>query len=134
MSTTSEHQERFAVLGTLPISGWSYPKVLVGILLERAISHADKVFWPFMHLAMQGPRFAEEAHGRIDYIRNKMVMNLLQSDCTHLLMLDIDHIHPENIVQRLSRWVLLDPGVRVVSGMNFRRGKPYDPVFGVYND
>jgi len=133
MSTTDELAERFAVLNTLPISDWSYPKVLVGILLERAISHADKVFWPFMHLAMQGPRFVEEEHGRIDFIRNKMAAHLLASDCTHLLMLDIDHIHPADIVQRLSRWVIMDPSVRVVSGMNFRRGRPFDPVFGNYN-
>lgn len=131
--TTEEYTELFSVLQTYPISSWAYPRVMVGILLERAISHADKVFWPFMHIAMQGPHFAEENHGRIDFTRNKMVMDLLKSDCTHLLMLDLDHIHPPDIIQRLSRWVLLDPDVRVVSGMNFRRGKPFDPVFGNYN-
>ena len=125
--------ERLAVLNTIPISTWTYPRVLVGILLERAISHADKVFWPFMHLASLGPAFCEQSHGRIDYVRNRMVIDLLQSDYTHLLMLDVDHIHPHDIVQRLARWVVLDPEVRVVSGINFRRGKPFDPVFGNYN-
>jgi hypothetical protein len=133
MSTTEELTERLAVLNTYPISQWAYPRVLVGILLERAISHADKVFWPFMHLAIYGPAFSEQHPGRIDYVRNKMVIDLLQSDYTHLLMLDIDHIHPPDIVQRLARWPLIDPKVRVVSGINFRRGKPFDPVFGNYN-
>lgn len=129
----NEMNERLQVLQTIPISTWAYPRVLVGILLERSISHADKVFWPFMHLAMMGPAFTEQTHGRIDYVRNRMVMDLLASDYSHLLMLDIDHIHPPDIIQRLARWVILDPNVRVVSGINFRRGKPFDPVFGNYN-
>lgn len=122
-----------AVLDTYPISQWAYPRILVGIPLERAISYADKVFYNFLNLASYAPAFAQENYGRVDLVRNKMVMQLLQSNYTHLLMLDIDHIHPADIVQRLAKWVLLDPAVKVVSGMNFRRGKPFDPVCGNYD-
>jgi len=125
---------RLKILETTPISEWSYPRILLGIPLERAISYADKVFWPLMGIASQGPTFVSEPYGRIDLVRNKFAIHLLNSDFTHLLMLDIDHIHPHKIIQNLARWVLLDPNVRVVSGLNFRRGKPFDPVCGVYSN
>jgi len=45
-------------------------------------------------------------------------------------MLACDHAHPSNIIQSLARWTLLFDDVYVVSGMNFRRKAPYDPVMG----
>jgi len=124
---------RLAILNTTPICEWSYPRILVGIPLERSISYADKVFFQFMSIAQQGPAFVPEHYGRIDLVRNMFVKELLLSRYTHLLMLDIDHVHPRDIIQRLARWVILDPGIKVVSGLNFRRGKPFDPVCGDYN-
>lgn len=53
---------------------------------------------------------------------------------THLLLLDIDHKHPVDIIQRLAKWVILFPEVRVIGGMNFRRQPPYDPVMGNVTD
>jgi len=82
---------------------------------------------------MDRPAFAPEAYGRIDVVRNKLVIKLLQSQqFTHLLMLDVDHVHPPDIIERLAKWVLLDPDIRVVSGLNYRRGAPFDPVCRVY--
>jgi len=123
--------ERLAVLNTYPISKWSYPRILVGIPLERAISYADKVFINFLRIAAYNPAFIDRPYARVDLIRNLMVEDLLASPTyTHLLMLDVDHKHPVDIIQRLARWVVIFPEVRVVSGMNFRRQPPYDPVMG----
>lgn len=126
--------KRLAILDVLPISSWDYPRILVGIPLERSVSYADKVFHQFLAIASQGPIFLREPYGRTDLVRNKFVQRLLTSDASHLLMLDIDHIHPMKIVQQLAKWPLLDPSIRVVGGMNFRRGKPFDPVCGIYNN
>ena len=52
---------------------------------------------------------------------------LLDSDFTHILMLDADHLHSADVVERLTRWVVADPKIQVVSGMSFRRGPPFDP-------
>jgi len=121
-----------AILDQLPIHSWSYPRILVGILVERSISYADDVFMQFLRIAQQGPSFSDVKYGRTDVTRNIMATQLLESNYTHLLMLDVDHVHPTDIIQRLARWVLLMPEVQVVSGMNFRRGEPFDPVAGSY--
>lgn len=124
-----------AVLRTLPIASWQYPRILIGIPLERSISFAEDVFWPFMRLAAQGPAFIEAPYTtRIDVMRNQYVKKLLMSTFTHLLMLDIDHIHPDDIVQRLAKWVIMFPEMKVISGLNFRRKPPYDPVAGNLTD
>jgi GT2 family glycosyltransferase len=46
---------------------------------------------------------------------------------THFLILDIDHVHPVDIVQRLGKWIIHDNNVKIVGGVNHRRGVPYDP-------
>jgi hypothetical protein len=122
------------VLDQLPINSWAFPRILLGIPLERAVSHADEVFVNFMQIAIQGPALLDIPYGRIDVVRNLMATALLESEYTHLLMLDIDHKHPTDIIQRLSRWVLAFPDVKVVSGINFRRGAPFDPIAGTHRD
>jgi hypothetical protein len=72
---------------------------------------------------------------RTDLARNKGAIELLKTDFTHLLMLDIDHVHPSDVVQRLSRWVALDPKkFQVVGGLNFRRSEPHDPCAYIMDD
>ena len=115
------------VLDKLPISSWPYPRIVVGIPMERSMSHADKVFYPFWSIAQQGLPIINMPYGRTDMVRNKFAITLLKSNYTHLLMLDIDHKHPRGIVQRLARWVIARPEVKVVGGLNFRRGQPFDP-------
>lgn len=127
--------DNLKVLETLPIASWPYPRILVCIPLERSLSYADLVFWPFMKIAMQGPAFAETSYSaRIDVMRNQFVKQLLMSSFTHLLMLDNDHKHPEDIIQMFARWPLLYPEMRVISGLNFRRSPPFDPVAGNLTD
>lgn len=119
------------VLEQTPINSWAYPRVVVGIPLERTVSYASQVFFNFLEIASQGPAFLDIKYGRIDVTRNLMVTAFLQSDYTHLLMLDIDHVHPTDIIQKLARWFILYPHIQVVSGLNFRRGEPFDPVAGM---
>jgi len=101
---------------------------LVAFLLERTISYADLVFPSIVQIAAQGPVILNMPYMRTDLARNRASMELLKTDFTHLLMLDIDHVHPHDIIQRLARWVLKDPKkYQVVGGLNFRRSEPYDP-------
>lgn len=104
-----------------------WPRPAIGIPLERTISYADKVFYNFLGIAQQGFPFIAINYGRTDLVRNKFALHLLQSDMTHLVMLDLDHAHPWDIVQRLMIPFVHNPDLRVVGGLNFRRGEPYDP-------
>lgn len=114
-------------LRTFPIASWAWPRILVGVPLERSISHASLVFPRFLEIAAQGVVFLNQPYTRTDLARNRFAMKLLESDYTHLLMLDVDHIHPVDIVQRLARWPLMMPEVEIVGGLNFRRSEPYEP-------
>lgn len=111
-----------------------WPRPAIGIPLERAISHADKVFFPFLAIAQQGFPIIAISYGRTDLIRNKMALHTLNSDVTHLIMLDLDHVHPWDIVQRFMQHFIRDPELRIVAGLNFRRGEPYDPCAYVRGD
>jgi len=116
------------VLNQYPIMSWPFPRILVAFLLERTIAYADLVFPSVVQIAAQGPVILNMPYQRTDLARNKAAIELLKSDFTHLLMLDIDHVHPPDIIQRLARWVLSDPKqFQVVGGLNFRRSEPYDP-------
>ena len=120
--------EKKNVLEQYPILNWAFPRILVAFLLERTISYADLVFPSIVQIAAQGPVILNMPYMRTDLARNRASMELLKTDFTHLLMLDIDHVHPTDIIQRLARWVLKDPKkYQVVGGLNFRRSEPYDP-------
>ena len=80
-----------------------------------------------MQIAAQGVRFIKQDYTRTDLASNRFAMQLLASEFTHLLMLDLDHVHPPDIVQRLAQWVLSDPAHQVVGGLNYRRSEPYEP-------
>lgn len=126
MSFTPEQLEKLEILKK-PVGAWEWPKILLCIPLERALSYADKCFWNFMMIARTGAAFLPMSYMRTDLYRNKVATELLKSDFTHLIMLDADHQHPFDIVQRLARWVIADPEIKVVGGLNFRRGEPYEP-------
>jgi len=117
-----------SVLSQMPIMNWEFPRILVTFLLERSISYADLVFPSIVQIAAQGPVILNMPYMRTDLARNRAAIELLKTDFTHLLMLDIDHVHPHDIIQRLARWVVSDPKqFQVVGGLNFRRSEPHDP-------
>lgn len=100
-------------------------RVAVGIPVERTIM--QEAFHAFVAIFQQGWSLAQLPYTRNDVARHKLGRFLLDSDYTHILMLDSDHVHPPDIVQRLARWFQVYPDLRVVGGLNFRRGEPYDP-------
>lgn len=110
------------------------PRPALGILLERSVSHADKVLYNLFGIVQQGWPLIRMNYGRTDLVRNKMALHLLKSDFTHLIMLDIDHVHPMDIVQRLMNHFIAHPELKVVGGLNFRRGAPYDPCGFIQGD
>jgi hypothetical protein len=101
-------------------------RVLVGIPMERTIGQLP--FFGFIQIFTQGWPLARLEYTRNDIARCKFGEFLVNSNYTHLLMLDSDHVHPADIVPRLARWFRAYPDeVQVLGGLNFRRGAPYDP-------
>ena len=109
---------------------------LVGVLLERAISNADEVYPWIIALGQQRWPIVDTGYGRTDVSRCTMVENMLTSDIdyTHLVMLDIDHDHGQDVVPKLIRAVTEDPSRLVVTALSFRRGQPYEPIAFRRND
>jgi len=107
--------------------------VVVTMPLERNIH--QRAFLAYMEIMQQNWPTLQMEYQRTDVARNFAARALLETDYTHLLMLDADHIHPADIVQRLARWPIQHPDVWVVGGLNFRRTAPYDPLaFGKQDD
>ena len=114
-----------------PINQWAFPRVLVGIPMERALSNADIVVPRIAALGQLGVNFIWLPYtSRIDIARNMMGMALLEKDFTHLIMLDSDHEFPvgdRDIVRALARWAVRRPDAKVVGAMNFMRRLPFSP-------
>lgn len=101
-------------------------RVMLAIPMERTVD--QMALFGFWAIAMQGWPLARLEYTRNDIARCKFTEFLLSGDYTHLLMLDSDHVHPPDIVQRLARWFRAYPDeVQVCGGLNFRRGEPFDP-------
>ena len=111
-------------------------RVMVGLLPERNGVPSAEILFDLIAIAQRGHPFVRMPYTRTDLARNSLAEHLLrETQFTHLLMLDADHRHPQDIVERLSRWVVKDPGRLVVAGMAFRRGVPFDPcIFMESND
>lgn len=68
-------------------------------------------------------------YGRIDQRRNdiaKLFYERTFRDDDLLVMLDADHTHPSDIVERFAAH---SPKQGVVGALAYRRGEPYDPLF-----
>lgn len=81
----------------------------------------------FEYATMPIAGFADLPYRRTDLARNELVKMLLDSEFTHLLMLDADHQHPSDLPFHFARRVMDDPTKQVISALVFRRGQPYDP-------
>jgi len=101
-------------------------RVLLAVPMERTIGQL--AFFGFSNILQQGWPLGRLEYTRNDIARCKFGEYLLESKFTHLLMLDSDHVHPPDVVQRLARWFRAYPGqIEVIGGLNFRRGAPFDP-------
>jgi len=110
----------------------AWPRVVIGIPSERVRN--TNACHGFAAILAQGFAHFPIGYMRTDIARCRLALQLLESDFTHLLMLDSDHMHPPDIVDRLVRWVRMDKTKLVVGGLNFRRGAPYDPCAYFLND
>ena len=100
---------------------------LVGVPLERQVS--CEAFTHFWEIARRGWPLIHRPYARTDVNRNEFGRFMLDNpEFTHLVMLDLDHRHPYNIVEQLLRWADVDSErYQVVGGLNFRRSAPYNP-------
>ena len=122
------------VLRQLPIRAWEYPRILLSIPMFAALPYAADVFYDFMAIAARGPAILRGGYQRTDAARETACEQFMDTDFSHILMLDADHKHPPDIIQRLAKWVIDDPGKLVVAGLNFRRTEPYEPLAYIIDD
>jgi hypothetical protein len=127
MSDGNGNKPLISEIDTLPVSAWVWPKPVVWIPFTQHLAFADEVVPRFLEIALQGVPFFHLHSFRTDMARNLAAAALLESDFSHILMLDQDHLHDVNIVQKLCRWVQNDPTKQIVGGLYFRRGEPYEP-------
>ena len=86
-------------------------------------------FVAFWKIAQRGFDFLQTKAlaGRTDVNRNQAGALMRDNDkYTHVLMLDADHRHQEDIIERHARWVLEDRSKLVIGSLNFRRTFPFD--------
>ena len=104
-------------------------KPLLGIPVERTGTVNGETFGAFLRIARQGWDMVFTDYGRIDLTRCRMAQKLLETDHTHLIMLDADHVHPMDVVAKLVRWAHIDRDkYQIVGGLNYRRGEPYEAL------
>ena len=124
-----------AVLDTYPIGSWAWPRIAVYVPLLPCLPDAPRVFTKFIAIANQGVPFIDAGYGEIAQQRCKAADHILESDrFTHILMLDHDHEHPHDIIQRLAARVVENPKRLVVGALVFRRTAPYDPAILLRDD
>ena len=116
------------------IDEWKYPKVAILIPLERNLAYVDTVLPHLINIARRRPNFFWGEYSPTVMGRNEGAKLLLGSDFTHILMLDSDHEHPVDIVERLAKWVIAFPEVKVVGGLNYSRRPPYAPCAHMVDD
>ena len=104
-------------------------KVIIGFCnVEGTIP--EPVWWHHMAIAQHGyPLIRIPPLRRVDLARNLFAVHFVREATayTHLVMLDMDHAHWPNVIERLRARVAEDPSRLVVSGTYFRRCEPHDP-------
>jgi hypothetical protein len=104
-------------------------KPLLGFPTERTGTVNGETLQAMARIWAQGWPQVWTDYGRIDLTRCRMAQELLKSTCTHLIMLDADHIHPPDVVHKLLRWAATDRDkYQIVGGLNYRRGEPYEAL------
>jgi hypothetical protein len=102
--------------------------VLVGIPTgEKNVSTLAFLNW--LRIAQRGHSMIGTSEGPPSLCRDYLVREFLKDTrFTHLLMLDSDHLHPVDIVERLTRWLANDAKPLVVSALNYQRKEPFRPA------
>ena len=104
----------------------------IGIPVERYMS--TRAFLQFWQIAQQGFPLLARNYSRCDIHRNEYGRLMLNNRrFSHLIMLDSDHTHPPDVVQRLAQSAAQHPDKLVIGGLNFRRTEPFDPCIFKYD-
>lgn len=108
--------------------------VLIGIPTgEKSSPGNTTVFLNWLKLAKrwgeQGLSFCGTSEGPPSLTRDYLARTFLaDKQFTHLLMLDSDHLHPVDIVERLTRWLGHEGAPQVISALNYQRKPPFRPA------
>lgn len=107
-------------------------QVYYAILLERALLEpaADAFFSICANAGALGYKRITVPYGRTDLVRNRLAERFRaasQEPEDVLVMLDADHRHPSDIIQRLVEQVRDNVGV--IGALTFRRGDDFRPCF-----
>lgn len=100
---------------------------------QAAMMHPDLVLPPLFEMARQFP-FLHAHAAPIAQMLNQAVEVFMDSDFTHFINLDIDHIHPENVAYQLAWSAATNPDKLVIGGLNFQRPEPHLPCAWVDQD
>ena len=93
---------------------------------EPAVTSLEAIAY---QAGIHGYHKIQSTYARTDFARNnicKLFLELSSHDDDVLVMLDNDHIHPENVVELLATKA---HDIGVCGALAFRRGEPYDPLF-----
>lgn len=96
--------------------------------VPRGETLSSEVFPSFLQIAAHGFPFIDFGFRRKDICLNMLGRYLLDSEFTHAVVLDADHMHPHDVIEQLCYWPGRDPTKLVVGGLNYRRGEPYEPM------
>lgn len=130
-----DYKPDYSVLKKWPVCNWAYPKIAVFIPWMQALPYADEVLPSFLEIARQGAPFIHMSYGYAERVHNLAAWELLaHEEWTHILVLDSDHVHPPDIIQRIARHVIEDPNRWIVGGLNYRRSAPYSPCILVEHE
>lgn len=80
-------------------------------------------FQSMMFMKKPDYEFIAAKHGNVDVMRNYMVREARQAECTHLIMLDTDMVYHEDTIFKL-----LSYNLPIVGALCFRRGEPFNPL------
>lgn len=101
--------------------------VVVGIPMPDAIFPA--AFLAFWQIAERGwPVLHRPDTNSIEVNRNALVEMFLRTKHTHLVMLDADHVHPPDVVERLAQWALRDRSRWIIGSLQFLKHEPFNPT------
>lgn len=123
-----EYVPDLTILDQYPVDGWKWPRIAIFVPQGRAWPGADKC-WPRINeIARSGVKFFYHPSDITHVVRQRVSEGFLLTDYEYILMLDNDHRWPLDIVQRMARWVILEPKRRIIAGLYFNRREPYLPM------
>ena len=99
--------------------------LMIGVPCERTVLY--DAFGMFLRIAQRNLPMIIGNCSIISLARDSITAAFLNSQHTHLLMLDSDMLHPADIHERLSRWLTHPGKPQIIGGLNFKRGHPFSP-------